>query len=1226
MFSYFKKQKYDFICLQEAYILDKDFDQWKTEWGGEMFYVPGTNHSKGLILLIRKGLDVSNITVTKENERILLINFTFKDKDFVLLNIYGPNADNEKRNFLRQIQECINKCPNNSYVITVGDANLVLDNSKDVIAGNPHDSELVRSFNQLLTETDLFDIWRIMHDNEREFTWSNNRSPWIARRLDYILGNSLVVEKSIACEIVTVEKTDHRGVELELQLDDIQRGPSYWKFNQSLLKDPHYLEMINRKIDLLANAFEDFPPQMKWDYCKIQIKEATIGYSKQKAIHRKNEIAKLRSHLRNLQMELTHSTDRDIQFQNNLIDQVNDSKLALDMYALYEAKGAQTRARVKWIEEGEKNTKYFLGLEKSNQTAKTMVALKDTNGQIYTNKDDIIRIQQQFYQNLYSEKFQFRERVADFEDYCSDIEIPQLSNQEKASCEGVVTEGELSLALSRMKNDSAPGLDGLPTSFYKVFWARIKYLLIASYEEAFRVGAMSISQKRAVLRLLHKGKNLPKEELGNWRPISLTNSDYKILAKALALRMQGVIKTVICEDQVGYIKGRNISTIIRIIDDTIEYVKIHNLSGVVMALDYKKAFDSVNKDFIYATFDKFGFGSDFKRWVQVLMQGTESCINYNGWLTDFFPVSSGIRQGCPFSPLAFILSVELLAIKIRQSNNIVGINLPHPEHQKTVKITQFADDGTLLLNGREDIRQALLVINNFTFISGLELNYNKTEAMWIGCNRESREKVGHIRWHLGDSTIKILGVYFSNYRTASELEINWTNRIETILRIIKSWEKRNLSLLGKVQIIKTFVLSQFIYIMQALAIPEKVLIEINRIIHKFIWKKKYNNKRAFEKVKRDVLCQDYKDGGIKMINVLDMQNSFHMKWLQRIYMNQDALYSSVPIYYLEKLGRGLSVLNSNVPAKDFIGLVNVKSHFWSRTLSVWLDLKYKSTPTFDAEMLVEFERGNQVIWNNKLFLYRNKVLFMKNLVAAGLIHFQDLFVDGEFITVDQLENRVGRDPRLIFQHNALMNAVPLHWRQGHLVDRVGVRTPALGEMQISGISPKNVRQIYTKLRKKIPCCANFWNRKYPEINIADEIFMLPIKTTSEVRLRLLQWKIIHNIYPTRILLNKMGLSENANCKYCPNERDYIEHFFCNCQNVLELWRHVEDLVNGTLGYTITFSEQQKLFGIADEAFLFAHKVNNMILIAKMCISKFKYGDHTDIVALFKYEMQLRKIL
>ena len=73
----------------------------------------------------------------------------------------------------------------------------------------------------------------------------------------------------------------------------------------------------------------------------------------------------------------------------------------------------------------------------------------------------------------------------------------------------------------------------------------------------------------------------------------MTNSDYKILAKALALRMQGVIKTVICEDQVGYIKGRNISTIKRIIDDTIEYVKIHNLSGVVMALDYKKAFDSV---------------------------------------------------------------------------------------------------------------------------------------------------------------------------------------------------------------------------------------------------------------------------------------------------------------------------------------------------------------------------------------------------------------------------------------------------------------------------------------------------------------------------------------------------------------------------------------------------------------------------------------------------------
>ena len=740
------------------------------------------------------------------------------------MNVYGPNADNEKKAFLHELKKCIETCNENSYLITLGDCNLVLDNSVDVLSGHPHDPALVRLFNNVLNETDLYDMWRIFHGDDKAYTWCNNRSPWVARRLDYILGNSKVVDKTISCEIVTVEKTDHRGVELDLQLDDIQRGPSYWKFNQSLLKDREYLDMINAKIDLYREAFEDFPAQMKWDYCKIQLKEATIAYSKQKAIQRKNELVQLRNTLSRLQKQLTESiTSNDELVQADLLTQINDSNLALDMNTLYEAKGAQTRARIRFIEQGEKNTIFFLGLERSNQCSKIMMALKDSNGQMCTGRDNIIKIQKDYYQNLYSEKFEFTEKSRNFEDFCANIEIPQITEHEKISCEGPVTEQELSNALKGMKNDSSPGLDGLPASFYKVFWVKIKPFLIDSFSAAFQEGSMSMSQKRATIILIHKGKNLQKEDLGNWRPISLTNTDYKILAKAMAIRMQGVIKSIISEDQVGYIKGRNISTIIRLIDDTIEYVKVHNKSGVVMALDYKKAFDSVNKGFLNAAFNKFGFGSDFRQWVKVLTHGTESCINYNGWLSEFFEVNSGIRQGCPFSPLAFILSVELLAIKIRQAEDINGITLPYMDGQKSVKIVQYADDGTLLLNGATDITNALNLIDTFADFFGLQLNYNKTEAMWVGANRLNYERIGPIKWSLGESVLKILGVYFSNYNSASELEMNWNSKIDKITRLIKTWEKRNLSLLGKIQIIKTFLLSQFIYILQALAIPESVL-------------------------------------------------------------------------------------------------------------------------------------------------------------------------------------------------------------------------------------------------------------------------------------------------------------------------------------------------------------------------------------------------------------------
>ena len=153
-------------------------------------------------------------------------------------------------------------------------------------------------------------------------------------------------------------------------------------------------------------------------------------------------------------------------------------------------------------------------------------------------------------------------------DFCDQLDIPQLTTEQQTSCEGKVSSEEAGYALSTMENDSAPGTDGLTASFYKFFWKEIKHLITESFNEDFN--CLSVSQRRAIITLIHKGKDLPKDQLGNWRPISLTNVDYKILTKSLALRLQNVIKSVVLDDQVVYIKGRNISTIIRFIDDVVE--------------------------------------------------------------------------------------------------------------------------------------------------------------------------------------------------------------------------------------------------------------------------------------------------------------------------------------------------------------------------------------------------------------------------------------------------------------------------------------------------------------------------------------------------------------------------------------------------------------------------------------------------------------------------------
>ena len=150
------------------------------------------------------------------------ISFVLNNEDFVLVNIYGPNNEANKCSFLQDLKEVIESFPPTYNILVAGDFNVVLDNKLDIIAGGEHNDQYVKIFNDFLCKADLYDAWRIFHGQEKEFPWSNNQSPWKARRLDYVLVNSVLFNKVIASEMFPVPNTDHCGVEIELHLHAIQ--------------------------------------------------------------------------------------------------------------------------------------------------------------------------------------------------------------------------------------------------------------------------------------------------------------------------------------------------------------------------------------------------------------------------------------------------------------------------------------------------------------------------------------------------------------------------------------------------------------------------------------------------------------------------------------------------------------------------------------------------------------------------------------------------------------------------------------------------------------------------------------------------------------------------------------------------------------------------------------------------------------------------------------------
>ena len=260
-------------------------------------------------------------------------------------------------------------------------------------------------------------------------------------------------------------------------------------------------------------------------------------------------------------------------------------------------RGIATRSKANWITRGEKSTKYFLNLEKRHYTNKLIPKLVLEDATEITDQKDIIREQERFYEKLYtSSKTQFRaDHSTTF--FNQDYIRAKLTLEEKDSCEGNISAKECLDALKVMGDGKSPGMDGFTVEFYKFFWNDLSHYLVRSINFSYSIGEMSVTQRSALITTLPK-PNKTKFYLKNWRPISLLGVDYKIASAVIANRIKKVLPSIISHTQKGFLKNRSMAENTRLIYDIIDKLNSNKQGGLLLLIDFEKAFDSVEWNFL----------------------------------------------------------------------------------------------------------------------------------------------------------------------------------------------------------------------------------------------------------------------------------------------------------------------------------------------------------------------------------------------------------------------------------------------------------------------------------------------------------------------------------------------------------------------------------------------------------------------------------------------------
>ena len=1147
-FKLSKRGKDNIFFFQETFVQNLNLLDYI--WRGEHHLTPGTGNSLGCLTLVTSPFKIIHrVNIGQRGHILALTKNDVNQIDSIIANIYAPNGfDNEKLEFFTEVLEKIKEVResfNCQKVILAGDLNVVLRDS-EVINRLISTSErrVAAAVKNVLIELDMVDGWS--ESTNKSYTWSTNRN---GVQSFSTLDRICYTKSSLALQVVKTDwglsVSDHAAVIASLNNKNLNSDRSKSVFiprlDNRLLEEPKGRELLTSNfVELLAQADVNWNPHVRLEHCKMCLRTAAnMATGKIKAELRDEEVV-INADINSIIDELSNG-ELQIGRKELLIHKLDDLRRLKRSLITKIGTRLEQRTCRKWYNEGELSNKYFFGLLNRKANDEVDVLVND-EGKEVTEKSEIEIELRNFYKSLYES---VPEEINLTNDFFANVN--PVHPDQAATITMDLTLDELAATLQTCK-DSAPGPDGIPYSYLRYFWQDIGPILLKAWQYSLTMGNLPPSHKMSYLRLIPKTGKDPRI-ISNLRPITLSNTDHKLITKTYARKLTKVVDCEISQEQTAYVPGRLINDNIRSMLMTIDLANLDNeVDGALISLDARKAFDSVDHRYIRECLRAFGL-SNFIPVFNTLYKDLKSNIIVNGKVIDGYSILKGVKQGDALSCILFIMCIEPLIRNIKNNPSIEPITSKLFGGVQMPKIYGFADDINALVKRNGSVNLIFAEYEKFSENSGLILNANKTEIMSFNYRNETIMRydfryMGKDHVINSQEQIKINGILFRQEPQSRE-KVNVEKVVASMENLLRSWSTRRLTLFGRILIIKTYAISQLIFLMQSMTLSEASKRTAVKVIYKFLWNKNFDALKAPERLKRSIMLTPVDMGGFGLLDLDELGDSLDLRSYGRLINSRHPLLSQLA------------------------GMIN-DDDFFDVSINAPVDnklLRSISLLNRERRLMLQWPKDN-LLTNLNFVAAVNKMRLTNILTPQGtrsisyfMIHRRQRNVKVEQVTLGELASieRFFKYPNLAPLVRDLLTT------QLQLPNRGTISSNELYPIRkrktlvsIASLSSKDLR-LNNKDREEGLICIY----KQGLILTPGEVlnWTKGIRKLTSTRHKNIILRTAHGDIYSNERLSRFGLLDSPRCGNCPEPCETIRHRLVECPKANEVWRQLNEVKN-----------------------------------------------------------------